>query len=151
MTEVEQLIESYERGYSEVESALRRLTEEELDHAPDGEWTPRQIVHHLADSEMTSAIRLRRLLAEDEPRIMGYDEEEFARRLFYDRPIESSMLAFRGARESTTEILRRLAEKDFSRAGTHSEIGPYSVLGWLQIYASHARDHADQIKRAARS
>ena len=96
------LIEQYRDGYAEVERALHGMTAPELDARPGhGTWSAREIVHHLADSEMTSAIRLRRLIAEDAPVIVGYDQEEFARRLFYDRPIEASLDAFRGARAST--------------------------------------------------
>jgi hypothetical protein len=113
-----------------------------------GKWSARQIVHHLADSEMTSAIRLRRLLAEDNPLISGYDEEEFARRLHYDRPLEASLLALRAARDTSAQILDRLSEAEWSRAGTHSVSGPYSVTTWLEIYAVHAHNHAEQIRRA---
>src|SRR4051794_29273962 len=91
------LIERYRSGYDEVVASLEGATPGQLDHrrGPD-DWTEREVVHHLADSEMTSAIRLRRLLAEDEPAIAGYDEGEFARRLFYDRPLEGSLAAFKG-------------------------------------------------------
>jgi hypothetical protein len=65
-----------------------------------GRWSAREIVHHLADSEMTAAIRLRRLLAEERPAIQGYDQEEFARRLHYDRPHEASLELFRAVREA---------------------------------------------------
>jgi hypothetical protein len=82
------MIQQYEQGYAAVEDALAGSTDAELDARPaPQEWTAREIVHHLADSEMTSAIRLRRLLAEDNPTIVGYDQEEFARRLRYDRPL----------------------------------------------------------------
>jgi hypothetical protein len=54
----------------------------------------------------------------------------------------------RAARESTASILDRLEEDEWARAGTHSESGPYSVQRWLEIYAVHAHDHADQIKSA---
>lgn len=144
----QEYIDRYKSGYDEVVKALDGITEEELDRRSDDEWTAREIVHHLADSEMTSAIRLRRLVAEDSPEIFGYDEQEFARRLHYDRPIESSLETLKATRASTAEILERLSEEDWTRAGTHSEIGPYSVEGWLQIYAAHAHDHADQIRRA---
>jgi DinB family protein len=143
------LIAKYEAGYGEVEAALAGASAEELE-AREGptEWSAREIVHHLADSEMTSAIRLRRLLAEDDPLIAGYDEEEFARRLHYDRPLEGSLVAFKGARDSTAPLLRALSEDEWARAGTHSESGEYSVETWLRIYASHGFDHADQIRRA---
>ena len=41
-----------------------------------------------------------------------------------------------------------LTPAEWDRAGTHSESGAYSVDKWLQIYAVHAHNHADQIRRA---
>jgi hypothetical protein len=144
------LIERYKQGPEVVSRALAGITDAELDvrPAPD-DWTPREVVHHLADSEMTSAIRLRRLLAEDEPVIVGYDEAEFARRLFYgERPIQAALDAFRASRDTTAEILERLTADQWARSGTHTESGAYGVETWLEIYATHAHDHADQIRRA---
>lgn len=147
--ERQRLIEQYEAGYAAVTQALEGISETELDtpEAP-GEWSPREVVHHLADSEMTAAIRLRRMIAEEEPLLVGYDQEEFARRLYYNRPIEASLGAFKFARETTAQILRCLTEEEWSRAGTHSEFGRQSVDDWLGYYATHAHDHADQIRRA---
>ena len=143
------LVAKYKNGYAQVMSALDGATDEELDRQPaPGKWTPREIVHHLADSEMTSAIRLRRLLAEDAPVIVGYDQEEFARKLHYDRPIDASLEALKGARATTTEILERMTEAEWAREGTHTESGHYTVLQWLEIYSVHAHDHAAQIRRA---
>jgi len=142
------LIRQYRDGHRAVVEALRGLKDDELDRSASNEWTPRTIVHHLADSEMTSAIRLRRLIAEDDPLIQGYDEAQFASRLTTDRPIEPSLEAMRWARESTAQILERLTDDDWLRAGTHSESGPYSVEDWLTIYANHGHDHAKQIERS---
>jgi hypothetical protein len=143
------LIAQYKDGYRTVIDALAGATDADLDRRPaPGKWTAREIVHHLADSEMTSAIRLRRLLAEDRPVINGYDQEQYARTLHYDRPIAASLDAFRAARASTAEILERLTEEDWRREGTHSESGRYGVEDWLRIYAEHAHKHADQIRRA---
>ena len=65
-------------------------------------------MHHLADSEATSYIRIRKLLAEDDPIIHGYDEAEFARRLHYDRPIAASLAVLKSVRAATVELLRCL-------------------------------------------
>lgn len=147
--ERQELIDQYADGYRVIVEALDGATAAEMDarEAPD-EWSPREIVHHLADSEMTSAIRLRRLIAEDDPEITGYDQDVFARRLYYDRPIDPSLAAFNAARMSTADILERLTEEEWARAGRHSESGTYSVIDWLQIYAVHAHEHAEQIRRA---
>ena len=143
------LIAQYRDGYRAVAEVLDGITHQELDARPGpGRWTAREIVHHLADSEMTSAIRLRKLIAEDSAVIHGYDQEEFARRLYYDRPIEASLDAFRAARVATAELLDRLTPDQWAREGTHTESGRYSVTRWLEIYADHAHNHADQIRRA---
>ena len=143
------LINQYKDGYRVVAEALAGATDEELDARPaPAKWTAREIVHHLADSEMTSAIRLRLLIAVDTPQIVGYDQDEFARRLYYDRPIEASIDAFKAARRTTAEILERMTEAEWAREGTHSEHGRYTIPRWLEIYASHAHKHAEQIRVA---
>jgi hypothetical protein len=144
-----ELVDQYKDGYRAVAEALVGATDEELDAAPaPGKWTARQIVHHLADSEMTSAIRLRLLLAVDRPHIAGFDQEDFARRLYYDRPIEASLDAFKAARRATAEILDRMTDAEWAREGTHTEHGRYTVERWLEIYSCHAHNHAAQIRVA---
>ena len=146
-----QLIDRYKAGYQVVADALAGATDAELDaHPAPGKWSAREIVHHLADSEMTAAIRLRLLIATERPQIVGFDQEEFARRLYYDRSIEASVEAFKSARRTTAEILDRMSEAEWPREGTHSEHGRYTVERWLEIYAAHAHNHAEQI-RVARS
>jgi len=148
-TERERLIGLYRDGYRAVVEALYNATEEELAAKPGpGKWAPREIVHHLADSEMTAAIRLRLLLGSDRPTIHAYDQDAFAGSLHYDRPHEASLEAFRYARECTAQLLERLTEEQWLREGTHTEAGPYSVHKWLKIYSEHAHSHARQIVEA---
>jgi hypothetical protein len=143
------LIDRYEDGYRTVSAALEGVTEAEWE-AREGpnEWCPREVVHHLADSEMTAAVRLRLMLAEENPTIVGYDQEAFVRNLYSDRPIAPSLAAFAAARAATVPILRRLGDQEWQRAGTHSEYGRQTVEEWLTLYSQHAHDHADQIRRA---
>jgi hypothetical protein len=144
------LIAAYEAGPDEVDQALADIGRDAIDRSPaDGSWSAREVVHHLADSEMRSAIRLRRLLVEDHPTILGYDEAVYASALRYaERAIEPALDAFRGARSTTAQILAQLDDAAFARSGTHSESGPYGVEDWLRTYARHATEHADQIRRA---
>jgi hypothetical protein len=148
----DELVARYKDGYRAVADALKGATDAELDARPaPGKWTAREIVHHLADSEMTSAVRLRLLVAEEHAQIRPYDQEQFARTLHYDRPISSSLLAFEAARLSSGELLDRLSEAQWAKAGTHPEHGRYGVERWLEVYAAHAHDHAGQITRARAS
>lgn len=145
-----ELVERYRTGTADVMVAVREITTEELDHAPPtaDDWTARQVIHHLADSEAMAYIRLRRLLADDSPVIEGYDEPEWARRLHYDRPVDGSLAVLAAVRASSLELLDRLEDADWARSGAHSNSGPYSVEDWVRIYAGHAHEHADQIRAA---
>ena len=146
------LIARYKDGYRQVADALAGASDAELDARPaPHKWSSREIVHHLADSEMTSAFRLRLLIAADRPTLTSDDEAEFARRLYYDRPIHSALQAFKAARETSGELLDRLTEAQWAREGTHPEHGRYTVERWLEIYAAHAHNHAQQIRVARKA
>ena len=146
------LIADYKDGYRIVSDALEGASDAELDARPaPGKWSAREIIHHLADSEMMSAMRMRWLLATDRPAIVPYDQDEFAKRLHYDRPIAASLAAFKAARESTAQLLDLLTDADWLREGTHPEHGRYGMDTWLTIYGAHAHDHANQIVRARAS
>jgi hypothetical protein len=143
------LIAQYRAGYDEVVQALAGIGTDERDWRPaPGEWSAREVVHHLADSETISGIRLRRLLIEENPRIQGYDQDDYARRFRYqERPWEPALRAFEAARTTTAQLLDTMTDVDWQRTGTHSESGAYSAEGWLRIYAAHAHVHADQIRK----
>ena len=143
------LIKQYKEGYRQVAEAISGISEQELDfrRAP-GKWSAREIVHHLADSETTSAIRLRRLLVEFNPYIQAYDQDEFAKKLQYSkRPVGPALKALDAAIETTSQVLDLMTADDWKRSGEHAEMGPYSTEIWLQVYAAHARNHADQIRQ----
>lgn len=148
----QQLIAQYKDGYRVVADALAGATEAELDARPaPGKWSAREIVHHLGDSEMNGAMRLRIMLASPSPQVIGYDQDDYARRLYYDRPIEASLDAFRAARASTGELLDRMTPAQWQIVGVHSEAGHYTTERWLEIYAAHAHAHAQQIRMARSS
>jgi hypothetical protein len=142
------LIVRYRAGYGTLVAALDGLTPDELDWRTDPEaWSVRDVVHHLEDAELTGAVRLRRLLTEDAPFLTAFDEEVYRGRLGYaSRPIEPALAAIRAAHATSAELLDRLTEDDWTRAGTHSEEGPYPLLRWLAFHASHTHEHAAQIR-----
>ena len=147
--ERQQFISQYEAGYDEVTASLEGFPADKLTaHLLPGKWSACEIVQHLADSEMNSAIRLRRLLAEDRPVIQAYDQEDYARRLKYnERDIAPALEAFRSARATTAQLLARMSPEDWNREGWHPESGLYTAEHWLKIYAAHAHNHAAQIRR----
>lgn len=145
------LLDRYRTGVADLHDAVVGATDADLDRPQaSGGWTARQVVHHLADSESMAYIRLRRLIAEDGPIIHGYDEPEWARRLHYDRPIAASLAVVAAVRAASLELLESLTPAEWARTGSHSESGAYSVDRWLETYAGHTHEHADQIRKARR-
>ena len=147
--ERQELIAQYRAGFDEVAQALDGFPSDKLTaHPIAGKWSATEIVHHLADSETTSGLRLRRLLSEDHPLIQGYDQDAYATELKYNqREIGPALDLFRGTRACTAQLFDLMSDVDWQREGTHSESGSYSAEDWLKIYAAHARNHAAQIRR----
>jgi len=145
--EREELIEAYARGPAELRTALARVPKEALQWRPaPGRWSAHEVIVHCADSETNAALRLRYLLAETEPLIVGYDQDAWARLFDYHRqPLEESLAVATAARDRTVPLLRRMTEADWAKEGRHTESGRYTTEDWLRIYAAHLGGHARQI------
>ena len=152
MSELPELLERFRRGAELVAAAATGAAGAELDYSPGpGKWSVRQILCHVADAEIVGAARFRRLIAEDDPALVAYDQDAWARNLDYGRRrIAQALETFRHMRAESHELLKNLPEEAFARQGTHSERGRVSLLDMLRVYACHAEQHAEQI-RAVRS
>ena len=114
----------------------------------EGKWSAHEVVVHCADSETYAAIRIRLLLAEPEPLIVGYDENVWAQRFDYHASDPERALGLVEAlRAHTSTMLSGLPGDAWGRTGRHSHSGPYSTDDWLRIYAEHLEIHAAQIGR----
>lgn len=142
-----ELIERYAAGGEKLSLAIRGLTREDLLAKPPadanvGKWTIQQVVVHCMDSELVSIDRLKRMIAEDNPTLIGYDENKFAANLFYDeQDAEVAADLVDRARKLFAVVLRRLPKDAWNRKGTHSERGELSVGGYLKAAADHLEHH----------
>jgi hypothetical protein len=140
------LIKRYEDGCAVFLEALGAVPETGMDFAPAGEWSARQIAHHVADAELIRGYRLRQLLAQNAPRLQAFDERKFVSKLHYYRPVEASMALLRAVVRSNVELLALAFPEDWQRAGNHEEVGVFSLEDWLERAASHAYEHTEQLK-----
>jgi hypothetical protein len=147
--EREALIEQYTRGPERIREALAKVPKPALSWRPAaGKWSVHEVVVHCADSETNAALRIRYLIAEREPLIVGYDQDAWARVFDYQaQPLEDSLAATIAARGRTVPLLRRLTDAEWSKEGRHTESGRYTAEDWLRIYAAHLEGHAKQIER----
>ena len=143
--------ESATRAFLELAAALDRS---KLDAKHPEGWSPRQVIHHLADSEAQSYARLRRIVAEPLGSVIqGYDEGAWAAHpaLGYESdPIETPLAVFAAVRAGSLAVLRHLSEEDLARYGEHSERGKFTIGDWLAVYARHPLDHGEQMQKALR-
>jgi hypothetical protein len=145
-----QRIEKYAAGGRRLRDAIDAVPAEGRQFRPGPDkWSPHEIVVHCADSETNAAMRARFLLAEKEPRIIGYDQETWARAFDYHaHPLDEALATVEAVRANTAALLRRLPEDAWSREGFHTESGRYTMDDWLRIYSDHVHNHSDQIDRA---
>ena len=147
---IEQIAAAYEAATKEFLLIATCVPNNKLDVNDGQNWSSRQVIHHCADSEAQSYARLRRLVAEPNPVIQGYDENLWAQdpTLGYtELPIENSIAVFAAVRAASLDIIKRLRPEQLELTGTHTEAGEYSLKRWLETYTRHANDHAEQIKQ----
>lgn len=112
----------------------------------EGGWTPRQVVHHLADSHMNSFIRMKLALTEEHPTIKPYREDawaELADSRTADIGLSLQLLTALHARWSV--LLRNLTEADYRRTFAHPESGSVDLANQVGLYAWHGRHHLAHI------
>jgi len=114
----------------------------------EGAWSAHEVVVHCADSEAYSHTRIRLLLAEPDPVIVGYDESTWARTFdYHGQDVDLAFRTLEAVRANTAACLRRLPERAFNKAGRHTQSGVYTDADWFRIYAEHLEVHAAQIRR----
>jgi len=147
MSELADLLERFRRGAEILAVATTGAAGPELDFKPDGKWSVRQIVCHLADSEATGVMRLRQMIAEENPTLPAWDQEAWAAKLDYEkRKISQALETFRMLRFGNYELLKDQPAEVFERTGTHTKRGPLTLLQLLRMFAEHAENHVKQIQ-----
>ena len=147
-TQREKLIQQYADGPARLRAALARVPEAARKWRPaPGEWSAHEVICHCADSETNAYARIRFLVAEKEPLLVGYDQEVWARTFDYHAlPLEPALAVVESVRATTAALIRTLSDEAWQRRGRHTESGPYGAEDWMQIYADHLENHARQIE-----
>ncbi len=145
--ERERLIARYAAGPAQLRAAFASVPDPVRQWRPaPGEWSAHEVVCHCADSESNAALRIRYLVVEVQPLIVGYDENAWARVLDYHRhPVAAALATVEAVRANTVPLLRALPEEAWAKEGRHTESGRYTAQDWLSIYAEHLENHARQI------
>lgn len=145
------LMDVYATGPLRLRAAFDAVPEAGRKWRPaDDEFSVHEIICHCADSETNAHSRIRYLLAEPNPVIVGYEPMRWARQFSYaDHPIEEAFATLAAVRANTVPILRRVTDELWQREGRHTEHGRYTPEDWLQTYADHVEEHIAQVKATA--
>lgn len=147
------LIEAYAAGAREPERWTAGLSPAELNAAPiPGKWSVQQCVLHVLDSDLIASHRMKRIIAEDNPLLIAYDETRFVASLHYDQmDVRLGCELFALNREQTTAILRRLPETAFERTGIHNQNGKVTLSQVIAGYVRHLAHHREFVVEKRRA
>jgi hypothetical protein len=153
MTIPSPLIDSYLGGVQTLRQAVAGLSREQLLARPvPGKWSTLEVVCHLADFDPILADRMKRVIAEDRPTLIGADEKRFASALAYhDRDLEEELTILDRTRKQMGRILRTLPAEAFARVGVHNERGPLTLEQLLTSAANHIPHHVKFILEKRRA
>ena len=137
------LIDRYASGGPILAYAVDGLTlEQERAHPGPGDWSIADLTAHLLDTDLVFTDRMKRLIAEKEPKLQAFDENAWAAKLGYENTTtEEAVNLLIANRHWMTRILRSLTDDDFSRAGQHSEVGRITLAEVLAKAVNHVDHH----------
>jgi hypothetical protein len=143
MSTLAKLIDDYLAGPPALRKAVAGMSREQLLARPvPGKCSTLEVVAHLADFDPILADRMKRIIAEDEPQLIGADQDRFRAALAYDdRDLEEELALIERTRSQLARVLRRLPESALRRVGRHNERGPLTLEQMLTTAAGHIPHH----------
>lgn len=142
-----QAIEQIRQMPAKLEAAVTSLTDKQLDTPyGEGKWTPRQVVHHVADSHMNALARMKLILTEAKPTWFAYKQDEWAKTpdVMTLAP-QVSLWIIKGVQERMARLLEHLSENDWQKMGNHPERGMMTIDDLAELYARHGDKHVGHI------
>ena len=148
-----EMIDAYLEGPRALRAAVADMTREQLRARPvPGKWSTLEVICHLADFEPILADRMKRVIAEDHPQLLGADEKRFAAALAYhQRDPQEELALIEQTRSQMARILRAQPADAWQRVGTHNERGPLTLERLLATAANHIPHHVRFIEEKRRA
>ena len=145
-----ELLKEYKEATDNFMAAAKTIPIEKLDKSPSNdEWSPANIIHHLADSEAHFYIRYLKILTEDVPQTDFFDEEVYPVKLKYEkRDVEKSLHLLQSLRESFYNIMSNFTPDEWERKGKNSDVGEYPIIALIKKTRTHMKDHLNQLNEA---
>jgi uncharacterized damage-inducible protein DinB len=147
------LVDQYLLGPEVLRRSISGMSDDDLNSSPiPFKWSTRKVVLHLADVDLVYVDHMKRVIADEEPTLLGIDDKLYGSRLAYDkRDIDEEVWLIMAMRRHMVRILRAIDADAFRRKGIHSVEGPLTLADLLQRAADHIPHHVRYIdaKRGA--
>jgi len=149
----ETMIDEYLAGTELLRQAIAGMTDDQLDAKPvPGKWSTRQVVCHIADFETIYADRMKRVITEPMPTLLGGNPDKFAASLAYEkRPVQDELILIAAVRRQMATILRALGPDDFRKTGNHPRDGALTLEALLKRITEHIPHHVRSIEEKRRA
>lgn len=149
MDNVNEWLKQTETYTQRLRETVANLSDAELNKTyREGSWNVRQLVHHIADSQLNMYQRLKLALTDDNPTVPAFDEEKWAIQPDTKLPVESSIKMLEGINERIVELGKHLSEEQLNRTFTHQVNGAIKVATKVAKLAWHEEHHLAHIKIA---
>jgi hypothetical protein len=133
----------------EVPRLVAGASTDALNRSPaPGEWSPRDVLNHLADSDLIVCTRVRMIVTQDRPAVVGYNQEAWTSRFGgLDPDPLDTVDRWQALRRANLRMYDSLSPDEWQRVGVHSERGEESARLNVELQAGHDRMHLDQFRR----
>ena len=132
-----------------IEIAKSASSEKLHRSAQNDEWSPANIIHHIADAEAHFYIRYLRLLTENVPTTEFFDEEVYPELFHYEkRDVNASIALIEGIRAASISLFGNFNEEDWQRKGLTPDGKEFVLIAAIKKARTHINDHANQLSTA---
>ncbi|MCI8278271.1 YfiT family bacillithiol transferase [Staphylococcus xylosus] len=139
-------IDNYTRRLRDV---VENITEEELNKTyRNGSWNVRQLVHHIADSQLNMYQRLKLALTDNNPTVPPFNQEEWVELEDSLAPIEYSLQMLDGINARIVALGNHIDKDQLERKFTLKDSGEITVATKLAKLAWHENHHLAHIEIA---
>ena len=137
---------------SAVQSLVREAGSDLQRRPAPGEWSVLELVGHLVDAEIVVSGRYRWTIGQDEPPLLGYDQDLWVARLRHNEARPEELLAvFSALRAANLRLWHGSTAEDRDRVAIHAERGPESYGLMFRMLAGHDRFHLNQMRETLRT
>lgn len=146
---IQEWLNNIETYTTRLRETVDSLSDHELSKTyREGSWTVKQLVHHIADSQLNMFQRLKLALTDDNPTVPPFDQDKWAIQPDTKLPVESSIKMLEGINERIVSLGHSLKEEELGRTFTHEVNGKITVATKVAKLAWHEEHHLAHIKIA---